>query len=498
MELGLGSSRARCAATPAPAMPPRRKKGQVVAKAGRGGKQTMGGAGFNMSEKPAHAQDQNRPNDKKTAAGGAMRSKQTVARLNMYRSKGLKWQHGKLVGKGLVSDAVEKNKPARVQPDRRWFGNTRVVGQKALENFREEIAAKKHDPFTILLKQKQLPMGLLTDASKMKRMNLLEVESFSDTFGSKRKRKRHKLATGTNDLNDLIASAGAKTAKYEPAQDPNIEVELDYKEALNEQHMFDKGQSKRIWAELYKVVDCSDVVVQVLDARDPMGTRSRHIEKHLKTNASHKHLVLILNKCDLVPTWATARWVKVLSQEYPTLAFHASLTNSFGKGALINLLRQFSQLHKDKKNISVGFIGYPNVGKSSIINTLKGKKSCNVAPIPGETKIWQYVTMMRRVFMIDCPGVVCHMTNDNDGDSVLKGVVRVESLKEPEQYAELVIARVKKQYLEKTYKITTWKDNDGMHFLVRPPRQKHGLSSKNMALITSDAGATCCLRTKWP
>lgn len=45
------------------------------------------------------------------------------------------------------------------------------------------------------------------------------------------------------------------------------------------------------------------------------------------------------------------------------------------------------QLHNDKKQISVGLIGYPNVGKSSIINALKSKKVCNVAPIPGETKV---------------------------------------------------------------------------------------------------------------
>lgn len=45
------------------------------------------------------------------------------------------------------------------------------------------------------------------------------------------------------------------------------------------------------------------------------------------------------------------------------------------------------QLHSDKKQISVGLIGYPNVGKSSIINALKSKKVCNVAPVPGETKV---------------------------------------------------------------------------------------------------------------
>src|SRR5688572_1383165 len=82
-----------------------------------------------------------------------------------------------------------------------------------------------------------------------------------------------------------------------------------------------------------------------------------------------------------------AKWVKVLSQEYPTLAFHASINNSFGKGSLIQLLRQFSKLHADKKQISVGFFGYPNTGKSSIINTLRQKKVCTVAPIHGETKV---------------------------------------------------------------------------------------------------------------
>lgn len=77
----------------------------------------------------------------------------------------------------------------------------------------------------------------------------------------------------------------------------------------------------------------------------------------------------------------------ILSQEYPTLAFHASVTNSFGKGSLIQLLRQFAKLHADKQQICVGFIGYPNVGKSSVINTLRAKKVCKVAPVPGETKV---------------------------------------------------------------------------------------------------------------
>ena len=121
--------------------------------------------------------------------------------------------------------------------------------------------------------------------------------------------------------------------------------------------IFEKGQSKRIWGELYKVIDSSDVLIQVLDARDPMGTRSARLENYLAKNAPHKHLIFVLNKCDLVPTWVSSRWVRVLSETRPTLAFHASITNSFGKAALIQLLRQFGSLHKDRQQISVGFVG---------------------------------------------------------------------------------------------------------------------------------------------
>ena len=65
---------------------------------------------------------------------------------------------------------------------------------------------------------------------------------------------------------------------------------------------------------------------------------------YLRKHAAHKHLVLIVNKCDLVPTWVTKQWVTRLSQTVPTLAFHASMGSPFGKGALINLLRQFAKL----------------------------------------------------------------------------------------------------------------------------------------------------------
>lgn len=157
------------------------------------------------------------------------------------------------------------------------------------------------------------------------------------------------------------------------------------------------------------------------------------MEEHLKKNCAAKHLVFVLNKCDLVPTSVTQKWARYLQQFAPTLCFQASQTNPFGKGSLIQLLKQFDNLHREKKCISVGFIGYPNVGKSSIINALMKKSVCKVAPIPGETKVWQYITLTKRIYLIDCPGIV-YDTGESQEDKVLKGVVRADKIPDPDSF----------------------------------------------------------------
>jgi nuclear GTP-binding protein len=160
-----------------------------------------------------------------------------------------------------------------------------------------------------------------------------------------------------------------------------------------------------------------------------------------------------------------AAWVRHLSTQFPTLAFHASINNSFGKGSLIALLRQFSSLHSDRKQISVGLIGYPNTGKSSIINTLRKKKVCNVAPIAGETKVWQYVTLMKRIYMIDCPGIVPPNQADSDESLLLRGSIRVENVEYPAQYVDAVLKRVQTKHLQRTYEVNIDETTDATTFL---------------------------------
>ena len=403
----------------------------------RGNKWRGGSSGFN----PGNAST-NPDRQKKGAksAGTQLRSKATIKRLNMYSNK---------PDKEKMKEHVTG--PVRIQPDRRWFGNTRVITQSRLQDFRDEVAKSVHDPFQVVLKKSKIPMSLLqAEATSEKSIGqtLLEVEPYHETFGGKGTRKRPKLSFASMD--ELAESSNKRCKTYDEKKDTSLRAN-DEREAEAEtmisEEVFRKGTSKRIWQELYKVVDSSDIIVEVIDARDPMGTRCIPLEKELKKNRSNKHLILLMNKCDMVPAWVAKKWVSTLSKEYPTLAFHASVTNPFGKNSLIQLLRQFAGLMRDRKHVSVGFVGFPNVGKSSVVNALKGTNACKAAPVPGETKVWQYVALTKRIYLIDCPGIVpdhgnWEITIDAEADKVMKGVVRPEKLSSPSLYIPALLSRI--------------------------------------------------------
>ncbi|KAI8122534.1 hypothetical protein FF38_01015 [Lucilia cuprina] len=406
--------------------------------------------GFNKSN---HSMNPERP---KSGLKGVAnpRTKGTIKRLQMYRNfKAKRDRTGKIITPAPFQGRLASGTMARVEPTPKWFSNSRVISQNALQKFQDEIGKAIKDPYQVIMKPSQLPVTLLNEASKHQRVHLLETESYESVFGSKKQRKRVNLKV--RDLEELSRTVEAQEEQYDATKDVDLVREDTGEKDAQRDWIFAAGQSKRIWNELHKVVDASDVLLQVLDARDPMGTRSKYIEEFLRKEKPHKHLFFILNKVDLVPVWVTQRWVAILSAEYPTIAFHASLQHPFGKGALINLFRQLGKLHMDKKQISVGFIGYPNVGKSSVINALRSKKVCNVAPIAGETKVWQYITLMKRIFLIDCPGVV-YPSAETDTEKVLKGVVRVELVTNPEDYVDTVLKRVRPEYIKKTYKIDSW------------------------------------------
>jgi nuclear GTP-binding protein len=247
---------------------------------------------------------------------------------------------------------------ARIEPNRKWFTNTRVVSQDTLKAFREAMEEKAKDPYQVLLKSNKLPMSLIRDGQdknglkQYKAKMTVESAPFSGVFGPKAQRKRVKL--GVSNLADLADDTEKSMDTYQDrleqarllsgnsgaAGEGDDEPEKQLTMAI--EPVFDKGQSKRIWNELYKVIDSSDVVIHVLDARDPVGTRCLSVEKYLKEDAPHKHLIFVLNKCDLVPTS-----VAVSFPPFPKLQFSkASMPRHSRTPKLFVRIPSFFHLHE--------------------------------------------------------------------------------------------------------------------------------------------------------
>ncbi|WVQ94626.1 hypothetical protein IAU59_001706 [Kwoniella sp. CBS 9459] len=255
------------------------------------------------------------------------------------------------------------------------------------------------------------------------------------------------------------------------------------------------SSSKAFMRELRKVIERSDVIIQVLDARDPDGTRSRWVEDEVrKRDVQGKKLLAVLNKIDLVPRANLEAWLKHLRHSFPTMPFKSSTQNqrqhlsqnavplaqpsavpgqqanlpalpttssSLGAPALLHLLKQYA-LSTPHSALTVGVVGYPNVGKSSLINSLKRSRACAVAAMPGKTRIVQEVVLDKGVKILDCPGVVLEdIGRDMEGEAgkrkqaeiMLRNCVKAELVEDPISPVEVILSKVDPAQLQKLYNI---------------------------------------------
>ncbi|KAL9127284.1 MAG: hypothetical protein Q9217_003799 [Psora testacea] len=242
----------------------------------------------------------------------------------------------------------------------------------------------------------------------------------------------------SNPMGALLASARARAIEYENEGDDASDDDMDEDDAgtdimstnafsISGSTAFDS--SRRAYDNIYKtVLQSSDIVLYIIDARDPNGTRSREVEREVASaDGGSKRLILILNKIDLVPPAVLKGWLKSLRQYFPTLPLrastpapnaktfdHKSLTVNGTSETLLRALKSYAQSKQLKRGITVGIIGYPNVGKSSVINALtcrlRGSRSSAVsAPVGAEagvTTALREVKLDNKLKLLDSPGIV--------------------------------------------------------------------------------------------
>ncbi|XP_073397076.1 guanine nucleotide-binding protein-like 3-like protein [Dendrobates tinctorius] len=242
-----------------------------------------------------------------------------------------------------------------------------------------------------------------------------------------------------------------------------------------------ENSRKAYYREFKKVVEAADVILEVLDARDPLGCRCPQVEQAVVQSGTSKKLVLVLNKIDLVSKPVVAKWLKYLRNEFPTVAFKASTQQQnknlqqsrvpviqasedllssgacIGADCLMKLLGNYCRNQDIKTSITVGVVGFPNVGKSSLINSLKRARACSVGAIPGVTKCLQEVHLDKHIKLLDCPGIVM-ATSTSDAAMILRNCVKIEQLIDPVGPVEAILRRCNKDQIIQHYKVTDFRD----------------------------------------
>lgn len=157
----------------------------------------------------------------------------------------------------------------------------------------------------------------------------------------------------------------------------------------------------KYWRIVWEMIEGSDVVLEVVDARFPSICRSNRLEKSVM-EMEKKSLLIALNKSDLVPRKHTDSWIKWLRENEGITAVPVSATKRLGTSIIRETILRSSR----RKKAIVAVVGLPNTGKSSLINSLSGRKAASVAPISGHTKGKQTIKISRSITMYDTPGVI--------------------------------------------------------------------------------------------
>ncbi|KAI4340517.1 hypothetical protein MLD38_025345 [Melastoma candidum] len=259
-----------------------------------------------------------------------------------------------------------------------------------------------------------------------------------------------------------------------------------------------------IWRQLWRVVERSDLLVMVVDARDPLFYRCPDLEAYAQEVDRHKRTLLLVNKADLLPVSLREKWAEFFQNQgilflfWSAKAATAALEGRkiaspwitqdkqrtaddphlkiYGREELLARLQaeaeEIVKLRRESgsggtdlsdarvasgqtasKSVTVGFVGYPNVGKSSTINALVGQKRTGVTSTPGKTKHFQTLIISEELTLCDCPGLVFPSFSSSRHEMIACGVLPIDRMTEHREAIQVVANRVPRHVVEDVYNI---------------------------------------------
>ncbi|KAJ2084453.1 hypothetical protein H4R24_000083 [Coemansia sp. RSA 988] len=262
-----------------------------------------------------------------------------------------------------------------------------------------------------------------------------------------------------------------------------------------------------VWRQLWRVLERSHMVVQIVDARNPLLFRCPDLDNYVREIDERKRCLLLINKADMLTDAQREAWAAYFDREQIGYLFFSAKesneelrreredaennsgpsteesiertpvdeasafeervraaalddadlrTRVLAPAELVAALRNSCPKIADeysKNRLVIGLVGYPNVGKSSTINALVGAKRVNVGAMPGKTKHFQTIQLIDDLVLCDCPGLVFPTFATTTADMVCNGVLPIDQLREFTGPSALVARRIPRWVLEATYGI---------------------------------------------
>lgn len=298
------------------------------------------------------------------------------------------------------------------------------------------------------------------------------------------------------------------------------------------------------WRQLWRVVERSDIVVQIVDGRNPLLFRSEDLEKYVKEVDERKMNMILINKSDFLNAEQRETWAKYFDEQGIRVAFFSAaqsvedakreqeereraaeeegdggdedsdedattevekklkelgvkvdqaekvlekleekveqvteeessqLRNNPNILTNTELIALFKSLHKADRVteglVTVGLVGYPNVGKSSTINAVFLEKKVSVSATPGKTKHFQTLYVDSELLFCDCPGLVMPSFCTTKADMILNGILPIDQMRDHVPPVNLLCTVIPRHILEDTYGIMIAKPLENEDPL-RPP-----------------------------